>query len=1024
MSDPGLQQLARALDLLRQHRTGPNGSDAEFLARHADLRELLEPLLVDVTSEPDEPRQRTLGDYRLLREIGHGGMGVVHEAVQLSLGRRVALKVLPDHRAQSPLALVRFRREAELLARLQHDHLVPVFASGHAEGMHFFAMELVDGCSLATLLTALSGRETAQLDGTALAEMLRSQLGDPGAGQAIVGSSHAEAVLKCVLPIAEALAHAHAHGVVHRDVKPANILLRRSGTPLLADFGLARDLEAPTLTRSGDFAGTPHYMAPEQIEAGSGVIDGRADVFALGATLYELLTLRRAFEGPSTAAVIAQVLRCDPQAPRRLGQQLPGDLLAVLDKALQKSPIERYPSMAAMAGDLRALLQLRPVSVQQPGAYTRLRRYLRREPLRAAFAAMLAIGVPSLLGLGGYLAWQQPRITTAAARERREQVEQLLEGGYLELGEGSARIAFERFVAAAQLLPGLPETTVGLVLAGESLGQHADARAASEQLAGSHEDLRQELMGLRADDATSAANLVPRRPPVLTTAPTTALGCYVRGMRWLEFAHHSSDPQAYRNAAAALREAIDRAPVARALYHCQYLHALFHLQQPEPLAAFAGVVEQLWPESPIVRYWVAFVLEDGQPQRAMELQRRVVAERPDLALAHASMARVHERQGRLGEAIACFQTVVAARPDEPIALTGLARVLTKANRAEQALPFADQAVAAAPFSHATHLARGSALLGLSQLDAALASVQRAVELTPDVESHLMLARVQLARGEYAAAVAATQQAATQAPADSEPHLLAAHAFVAMDRARDAVASLEQVVALEPARALAWHDLAGQRQAIGDAVGAEAAVQQALAHGPDDAPVQQAVGKWRQQHGDVAAAEGHFLRAIELDPSIGPARVHLAAIRWNQGDMAASVQLYGDAVTAHPDLEPASDGLAQALSKMGRHDEAIQERRRWAESHPDLLVGWLKLAATVLRRQPAAELDVALAAVERAQALAGAPRADVTFYRAEVLRVRGDGADVCRPLYQQARDLPDCNPELRQRIDARLQLLIR
>ena len=1023
--DPALQQLARALELLRQHRIEATVPDADLLAQHPDLRHLLEPLLADAEEATEAQGLATLGDYHLLRELGRGGMGVVYEAVQRSLGRRVALKVLPDHRAHSPVALVRFRREAELLARLQHPHLVPVFASGEAEGHHYFAMELVDGCSLATLLTTLRGNQPASLDGTALAQALGTAMRDAGAGQAIVGRSHAEAVLKCLLPIAEALVQAHAAGVVHRDVKPANILLRRAGTPLLADFGLARDLEAPGVTRTGDFAGTPHYMAPEQIEAQSATVDGRLDVFALGATLYELLTLRRAFDGPSTEAVIARVLRSDPAAPQSLGLRLPDDLLAVLDKALQKSPAERYPTMAAFAQDLRALLELRPVSVQHPGVYTRLRRYARREPLRALLTAVLAIGVPAVLGLGGYLAFQQPRIAAAAARERREAAEVQLEAGYLELGEGSARLAVERFQSADRLLPGLAETTVGLVLALESLGQHEAAKAMRERLTGPHEPLRKELFGLRADEVVPETIGGPRRPPTITARPIDALGCYVRGMRWLGFAHHGHDLSAYQNAAAALREAIDRAPVARALYHCQYLHALYHLQEPAATVAFAEVVQSQWPDSPIVRYWVAFALEETQPQRALALQQLVLAARPDLALAHASIARIHEAAGRFDDAIASFRTLLALTPGEPIALGGLARALGNADRPAEALTVADEAIAAAPFSHMTHLARAEALLGLGRDDEALASVQQAVQLTErDPECYLLLARVQLARGEAAAAVPAAQQAARLAPTDSEPHLLLASAFVTQARPADAARSLEEVVRLQPERALAWQDLAFQRDAAGDAAGAEAAMQQALVCGGDQAAVQQTMGRWRQQHGDLSAAEGHYLRAIELDPTTGTARVQLAALRWTQGDMAACIRLYQEAVQAEPELGAASDGLAQALTKEGRIAEAIAERQRWASAHPDQVVPWLQLAATLLRQKPVADVEAALAAVERANALCTQPRADVLFWRADVLRVRGDGAEVCLPLYEQARERPDCSPELRQRIAARLQLLAR
>ncbi|MCA8965300.1 MAG: protein kinase [Planctomycetes bacterium] len=763
-TDPGLQQLARALELVQAHRRRPLSSDETLLAAHPELRELLEALLEEQPADgahespaaPDEPR--VLGDFRLLRELGRGGMGVVYEALQLSLHRRVALKVLAGNRLASPTALVRFRREAELLAQLQHDHLVPVFASGEADGEHFFAMERVDGCSLATVLREFSGTASATLDGDSLAGALRSVLDDPSAGARLAKRSHAEAALSCVLPIFEALAHAHAHGVVHRDVKPANILLRRDGTPLLGDFGLARNLDTPGLTLTGDFAGTPHYVAPEQVESKSGGVDHRVDVFSLGTTLYELLTLHRAFDGPSTQAVLAQVLRAEPTAPRRHGVVLPDDLLAVLDHALEKAPDERYQTMAEFAADLRAVLSLRPVSVRRPGPATRLRRFVRREPLRAALVLLLAIGVPALLSLSVYLWVQQPRIAAAAASETRQRVEELLEDAFLELGEGDPRRTLERATAARALLPDLPECTVALVLAHESLGDPT-AQTLREELRQSQPELYRELLGAHSDTVTATEKLTPQPPllPQATTAtPVSALGYYVRGMRWLHFAHDSGDHAAYEHAAESLRQAVFRAPTARALYHCQYLHALFHLGDAPATEAFADVVAAAWPDSPVVWYWIGFALEDSRPERALRLQQRVVEARPDLVLPLASIARIHERAQHDEQAVACYRRMLTIRADDPSALIGLARTLVQVGRAAEALTVAERAVTVAPVSHMAHLAKAAALLALDQPVPARASAERALELVSvNPECHLLLANILLALDDPDGALAAT-----------------------------------------------------------------------------------------------------------------------------------------------------------------------------------------------------------------------------------------------------------------------------
>ncbi len=1028
--DPGLQQLAHALQIVQAHRRQPLMSDPELLAAHPALRELLEALLEPAPEVPTSAGSSaaaaptTLGDFRLLHELGRGGMGVVYAALQLSLHRRVALKVLAGHRLASPTALVRFRREAELLAQLQHEHLVPVFASGEAAGEHFFAMELIDGCSLANVLRALVPTATAKLDGNSLTDALRRTLDDPHAGARLLTRSHAEAALLCLLPIAEALAHAHAHGVVHRDVKPANILLRRDGTPLLSDFGLARNLDTPGLTVTGDFAGTPHYVAPEQIEARSGGVDGRADVFALGATLYELLTLRRAFDGPSTEAVMARVLRTTPTPPRKLGVTLPADLTAVLDKALQKDPADRYATMQEFADDLRAVLSLRPVRAQNPGLATRVSRYARREPLRATLALLLATGVPTLLGLGGYLWVQRPRITAAAAHERRARVEALLEDAFLELGEGSAQLAVRRALAARELLPDLPETTVALVLAYERLGSPR-ADALRESLAAPHPTLYAELRAAVLDVQTANADLAPHRPDGAsdTHQPLDALAYYVRGMRWLAFAHDSGELAAYEHAERALRAAIDRAPTARALYHCQYLHALYHLGDSDAIDAFARIVAELWPDAPVARYWVGFSLEGHRHERAFELQQQVVQARPDLGLPLASMARLHEQALRYDAAVTCYRRVLELQPDEPTALIGLARCLVHVGDAEAALRTADRAVQVAPIAHMAHLAHGYALLAFGRAEEAAADARRAIELTPrNPECHLLLANASLTSGDHGAALAAIAEAARLAPADSEPHVLATLVHDARGDAVAAAQSVEQVVAREPGRCQAWIDLTFRRLDLGDEAGSERALAAALQHGGDSAYVHLQAGNWHKRRGDATAAERHFRRAIELDPTTGAAFVNLAALRWVQGQMDECIELYRQGLLAQPELQTASEGLARALTAQGRDAEAIDERRRWAQAHPDSLVDWLRLTASLLRRGQPDDIRAALLAVERAEALAGGPRADVLYWRAEALRLRGDAAPTLRELYQQVRDRPDCSDALRADVDKRLQSL--
>ncbi|MHC4943722.1 MAG: serine/threonine-protein kinase [Planctomycetota bacterium] len=243
-----------------------------------------------------------LGDFRILGEIGRGGMGVVFEAEQISMRRKVALKILPAHLSFSPQAILKFRREAEAGGRQSHSGLVSIFAVGEHEGVHFIAQELVEGG-----VTVADKLEKA----CAIDELPRGYFRD---------------CALLIAEVAEALAQAHAAGVIHRDIKPSNILLTREAQPKVTDFGLAKVEDALALSRSGDFAGTPYYMSPEQVASRRTGIDHRTDIYSLGVTLYEMLTLVRPFEADTTQEVLKKVLLDEPRDPHKRSPHVPRDL--------------------------------------------------------------------------------------------------------------------------------------------------------------------------------------------------------------------------------------------------------------------------------------------------------------------------------------------------------------------------------------------------------------------------------------------------------------------------------------------------------------------------------------------------------------------------------------------------------------------------------------------------------------------------------------------------------------------------
>ena len=383
-------------------------------------------------SPPESPRR--LGDFEIVRELGRGGMGVVYEAVQVSLNRKVALKVLASSLGLTANSIERFQREAEAAAKLHHTNIVPVYATGAQDGIHFYAMEMIEGTSLDRVIRGLrQGRtstivEPARTVGPTVAagseEPAKSIEPTAGADLAATGpyvekapspsstsdnssglssgSGYFDTVARIIADVADALDHAHKNGVIHRDIKPANLLLASTGRLSVNDFGLARILEQPGMTMTGEFVGTPAYMSPEQIASGRIPLDHRTDIYSLGATLYELLTLERPFHGERRDQMLAQIVQNDPRAPRRLNPQIPMDLETICLKAMEKDPDRRYRSAKDLAEDLRRFVNRYAIAARRAGPLERLHKWVRRHPgLAAALGAVLLA-----VGSAGYFAYQ------------------------------------------------------------------------------------------------------------------------------------------------------------------------------------------------------------------------------------------------------------------------------------------------------------------------------------------------------------------------------------------------------------------------------------------------------------------------------------------------------------------------------------------------------------------------------------------------------------------------------------------
>lgn len=352
-----------------------------------------------------------LGDFRILRELGRGGMGIVYEAEQISLGRRVALKVLPFAAMLDKQQLTRFKNEARAAATLDHPNIVAIHSVGVDRGVHYYAMQLIEGQSLAQVIATLQQEPTSESTTTQVHR--QSTLPDYSSRE------YFRAIARLGIQAAEALDHAHVNGILHRDIKPANLLVDDSGKLWITDFGLARMEQDAGMTMTGDLLGTLRYMSPEQALANRVIVDHRSDIYSLGVTLYELIALRSVFPADDRQELLRQIAFEEPGRLRQFNARIPQDLETIVLKAIEKNPTDRYATAQELAKDLQRFVEDQPIQAKPPSVVERSRKWARRHRTfvgaTATVVGLLMVGLPISTAL---LYWERERTAQANAQSK------------------------------------------------------------------------------------------------------------------------------------------------------------------------------------------------------------------------------------------------------------------------------------------------------------------------------------------------------------------------------------------------------------------------------------------------------------------------------------------------------------------------------------------------------------------------------------------------------------------------------
>jgi serine/threonine-protein kinase len=839
-------------------------------------------------------------------------MGVVYRARQLALGRTVALKMILAGACAGEEDRARFQREAEAIARLSHPNIVAVYEVGEHDGRPFLALEFCPGGSLAD-----------RLDGTPLP-----------AGEAA----------RLVQTLARAMQAAHDAQVVHRDLKPANVLLAADGTPRVTDFGLARNLDAagagPAATQSGAVLGTPSYMAPEQASGRSREVGPAADVYALGAILYECLTGRPPFKAVTVIDTLMQVLNDEPVPPRQLQSQTPRDLETICLKCLRKEPARRYGSAAELADDLSRQQRGEPIRARPVGPPEQALKWVKRKPAVAGLLAAVLVLVAGLAG-GGVWAWQQVAGRwQAAARALVDAEEHRKAGRWSEM-----RSAVER--AQGWLAGGGPaglrsqagrDAEVVIALDRVRLRQaevkdgHFDDLSADEGYAAAFRDYGVDVDGPDPDEAAARVRGSEVRDHLLAALD-----------HWSAVRRKKRD----REGAARVQAVADRADGN------EWRAGLRAAVADDDLGRLRGLAAQATGQPPAVRLVLTRALRARAAAREAEgVLRRGLAEYPDDFWLATDLGSLLYQGKRWGEAEGFFRLALGLRPGSPAPWLNLGIALGKQGPSalDDAVACYRRALQLDPdYAHA-HGGLGIALEKQGKLDDAVACFRRATRLDPDyAEAHHNLGVVLEKQGKRDDAVACYRRA-LQLDLDYAPaHKNLGAALEKQGNLEEAVACHRRAIRLDPDYAEAHHNLGVALEKQGKVADAVACYRRAVQLDPNLALAHYNLGNALGKQGKVDEALACYRRAIRLDPDFASAHNNLGAALEKQGKGDEAVACYRRAVQLDPNLALAHNNLGVALGKQGKLDEAADCYRRAIQHEPDFAFAHNNLG-TVLGQQ--------------------------------------------------------------------------
>ena len=892
------------------------------------------------SGDGDDLVSGVLGDFRILRELGRGGMGVVYEAEQISLRRRVALKVLPFAAVLDPRHLQRFRNEALAAAALDHPNIVKVHAVGCERGVHFIAMQLIDGRPLSELIRDMrrgadpglqppaTGLDPtapyrpapdAETDAQAKAETDAAGPKDP---------AYFRRVAEWGVQAAEALEYAHSVGVVHRDVKPGNLLLDGKGSLWVADFGLAKLEAGEGVTMTGDLLGTLRYMSPEQALARHGLVDHRTDVYALGATLYELLTLRPVVDGKDRQEVFKRIAFEEPEPPRKSNRAVPKDLETIVLKALRKEPGERYASARELADDLQRFLEHKPVRAKRLTLRERAVRWAVRNPRTVVAFAVVITAIQAVL-----VAWDRERTRAdATAREAMTQAEDLFRRGRLPEAEAVARRAaalLPRFGGDSDLRRQTQELVKDITLLrrlGEARLKRVRTKLDSNET-GNTDSLEEAASAFREEygvdvlDGDEASVLGVLQGRTIRTELAAAL---------VDWACTTQSPAESRRlftlASSLAPDLLGVAELSRGGSLSEEIDALRKV---------ALEAENDPPPSPVLVQIGMKLIRRGDPAAGLRLLRIAQRRKPDDVWIIAVLLQVlrDAGPGYIPERLRHCAAFCSLRPKSPVALEKFGEALVALGRYEEAIEYFRMAEAIQPEAFGPVVNQGLSHGNLGHHEEAVREFRRALAIRPDSAFAWCLLGRSLVRLDRRQEAVECFTKSLGLERDAGTFLRVVELLYELGRLPEAEAAGRAAVDLDPTNPEARFRLGLVLLDRKRPTEAAEAYRWSLLLRPEPSTCYN-LGLALSQQGKHAEAEAEWRQAIRLKPDYFEARRNLGRLLLDRGNPAAAIPHLREATRLRPDFAPAHYNLGLALKRSGQPDEAVTAYRQAIHLNPE------------------------------------------------------------------------------------------